>query len=49
MIAYALPHEGPAGASIPNVAGSHPDTSQIGLPSAKPDSSSKTGKKGKRP
>jgi Glucose dehydrogenase len=45
MIAYALPHEGAAGAGIPNVLGSSPDSSQIGLPSAKPDSASKKGKK----
>ena len=45
MIAYALPHEGAAGAGIPNVLGSHPDSAQIGLPTAKPESASKKGKK----
>jgi len=48
MIAYALPHKGPAGASIPHVASSNADTSQVGLPSVKGDSGSKKGKKGKK-
>lgn len=29
MIAFALPHTGPAGAGIPDVLGSHPDTTQL--------------------
>lgn len=34
MLAFALPHEGAVGASIPNVLGTHPDSAQIGIGSA---------------
>ena len=36
MIAFALPHEGPGGASIPNVLGPNPDTAQIDIGAGTP-------------
>ena len=31
MVAFALPHEGPAGAGLPNVLGPNPDSAQIDI------------------
>jgi outer membrane protein assembly factor BamB len=36
MVAFTLPHQGPAGASIPNVLGPNPDTSQIDIGAGTP-------------
>ena len=36
MVAFALPHEGPAGVGLPNVLGPSPDTAQIGVKSSLP-------------
>jgi glucose dehydrogenase len=35
MIAFALPHEGPAGVGLPNVVGPSPDSAQIGMKTRK--------------